>query len=517
MIAYPLLENLAGLIHSLTNPQKRYFRMYVGTAGEQTARYIRLFDAIKSWERSEQETMEAFAAQLIKRGIVRSHEVSQVAGYLYDKILESMRGIPESHRAHADITGYLRDCRFLLDKELFEGCRSMLKRVGELLSKYDYPELELERLLLERHLHTRWGGRQFELRLEEIHNEVESILSRLQQDNELYLHNVHIMQSFYLGQPLPEKTNNAIHRYMIRIQTPELGFGTRYRMTIALANYHRLTPKPQGPIPSPEFVAPSKEMEFRYLEDVLELMLKNPKLRAEEPAAYLQLLVRYLATALDNERWDRFVLFSQRLKPYENTPEFYKSFVYLYLISFLKKGVFEEGEKYIRQHKLRERLFLPNYRMRASRLATILFYCAIICFVLKKGEESLFWLDKVITHNPPESLPDLRCVAQFLKILIIYQTPSLQRIHEPELLIHKLEQWLSERKFEGEFYGCALTMIKHTCIGGMPDHGALENVLVRLKELFPQKKEYEQFGIFLAWFDSRLEGVLIRTSVMQYL
>lgn len=511
MPTYPLLQRLILLIDCLTPAQKRYFRMYVGAAAsENTARYLKLFDAVNQHTKQEEnEPEEVFVAGLLRRKVVRVHELSQVAGYLYDKILESMRLTPEFQPMRAKIAGLLQDARFLLGKELFSDCQDQLKKAGELLRRFDYPELQLELLNLERRLQTRNGGKGFNDRLDEIQAELQRLTQRLHTDNELLLHNLAILRSFVRFEPLPAESHTAMQHYLADWKS-ELPHDTRYRTFVAISRYQRLTiPGLNGQ----QMNTAQKQLEYDLCEEMMQYFNQNPELKDEFYHDFLNLLIQLLIAALDLQRFDRFNYYSVRLKNFEGQLDFYRNIVYLYLLRFLKSGEFAEGVQYIHSHRLRETLPELQQKIRPSRYAVIAMNCGILHFINADVDNAVFWFDTVLAHKPPENLPALRFSAFLLKLAAQADRPEL----DPLPAIDKLTRWLDRNEFRDEIYVTARVLLRHLLLDIRTNRLAATEALESLRKQYAAHSDNAHMGPFIAWAESRLTQKNLAEVITAYL
>jgi hypothetical protein len=519
MDARPLFEKLTRLILSLSVTQKRNFKLFVKTyADQESPRYIRLFDFINKIS-AEPDFDGNITSIVTQKKILRIHEMSQVANYLYYKILESMRQMPETHKVRIEIVRILQDCRFLISKEMFDEAWKEILKAKELLEQQDYPELELEVTLLERRLYGAWQRENMGQHLTLVYNKVDQVLKRLQKDNDVFYQNICLLQSFVTSTPLPMEVSVNTHRYILELKSENLPFGIKYRMLLAVANYHRLPPPEPIPIPPVELVYPSRAEEYAHLLQLVQLMDKNRGQVREDPSNFLEILVRYLSSAIDLGRWEDFYRHSLHLEHYHGTNEFYRNATYIYLLAFIRKGQFAEAEDFITKHKINEEIFKPRYHIRPSRLATICFYCVLIYLIRKKSEAALFWLEKIIDHKPADSMPGLRNTAYLIRMLVIAHSPILSGKYNVQRLIVLFQRW-NEPRIERKtaITEICLQIINHFCEeDNSRRHATTLTLLEKLKEVPKHNHTNEQIDIFAALAESYLLGKPFDETVKPYL
>ena len=117
-------EDLFQLIKSLSQNEKRYFRIYASAHilhGKNN--YMRLFEAIAR--------QKIYDEKYIKQKFSRERFVKQlsvVKNYLYNLILKSLRNYHSSTSANAVLVNMLRDIEILYDKGLFQEAQKRIKK-----------------------------------------------------------------------------------------------------------------------------------------------------------------------------------------------------------------------------------------------------------------------------------------------------------------------------------------------------------------------------------------------------
>src|ERR1044072_3299219 len=136
--------NLFFLIKSLSKSEKRYFRLYAGSAG---ANYLRLFDFI---EKQKEPDDDAVKKQFKNEKFIRQLHVVKI--YLSDLILESLRIYHRGHSSFSDVLDLLREVEILHGKELYDLALQKLAKAEQLAMRYERIALLLEVLAWKRKL-----------------------------------------------------------------------------------------------------------------------------------------------------------------------------------------------------------------------------------------------------------------------------------------------------------------------------------------------------------------------------
>jgi len=82
---------LYNLIKSLSGPEKRYFKIFVGTRNQKNNKYLLLFDGIDAQEAFNEEALKL---KVYGTSDIQSRKYSELKAYLYDLILRSLQAYP---------------------------------------------------------------------------------------------------------------------------------------------------------------------------------------------------------------------------------------------------------------------------------------------------------------------------------------------------------------------------------------------------------------------------------------
>ncbi|MEP2509428.1 MAG: hypothetical protein ABJH72_08730 [Reichenbachiella sp.] len=121
--------NLFKLIKSLSQTEKRYFKLYCGLQ-KGNSNYLRLFEVIESLE----EYSEAKISEMTRDETFHSH-LAVTKSYLQQLILKSLRNYHEKISKDAEIGNLLLNAEILFSKELFDHCLNHLAKAEALAKK----------------------------------------------------------------------------------------------------------------------------------------------------------------------------------------------------------------------------------------------------------------------------------------------------------------------------------------------------------------------------------------------
>lgn len=123
--------NLYRLIKSLSQTEKRYFKLFCGLQKE-NSNYLKLFEIIDELEVNDDSKI----VEMTKKLSFHSH-LAVTKNYLQQLILKSLRNYHEKFSKDAEIGNLLLNAEILFNKELFELCLSHLLKAEKLAKKVE--------------------------------------------------------------------------------------------------------------------------------------------------------------------------------------------------------------------------------------------------------------------------------------------------------------------------------------------------------------------------------------------
>ena len=123
--------SLFQLIKSLSQTEKRYFRIYCNSQQE-SSNHLKLFDAIDKQEYfNDEEIKEQF------KGAAFVNQLHVTKNYLQNLILKSLRNYHAKISKDAEIRNLIADAEILLNKELFDQCHYVLMRAEKMALRFE--------------------------------------------------------------------------------------------------------------------------------------------------------------------------------------------------------------------------------------------------------------------------------------------------------------------------------------------------------------------------------------------
>ena len=138
-------QSLFILIQSLSQSEKRYFRIYASQFSSGPSSSLRLFDHLRKLDGYDEAAVQAH----FEGDKIASHFAYE-KNRLFQLILKAMRACHAGKSASAILQEHIKDLYFLGEKRHFEACRSVLRKAKKLATKHELYSDWLKLLRFER-------------------------------------------------------------------------------------------------------------------------------------------------------------------------------------------------------------------------------------------------------------------------------------------------------------------------------------------------------------------------------
>lgn len=507
------LTRLVLLVKSLKPSQKTYFKRYIGISGEQYAQYEKLFDSVNFW--LKKETQKTSLSKFLE-GVdgLNQKQLSRLSTYLFDKILESLRPIPEQYKTSNTILDYIKDIYFLMGREQYEDCLDRIEEAKKLAVIADKPALRFELMHLEKQVISEMGIRRNSDEMAETAQERAQLVAQVDINNSLLafadclqVYNFERRFDLYQFEPIWRKLSactsfTSEQRFSMELMCSQLS---------KCANMDAALREKLGSINI------SLLDEMAYLNSIKDSSFIE-FLSAEDPRRYINLWDNYLSAALNNDVLEAFESNKSRFERMRDFPKYYRHIVYLYLLYYIKTDKFEAAGAYIQEQKIdikRLTQLIDSYT--PSRAISIAYHCLLVFFVLKKPYVQVRELvDFLLKKSGKYTRIDVYCITRYIEIMVLYSEGILQQHRSPMIYLENLENYLRKYKHWDELHDKLIAglrvMLKPN---GKPaqQKAAMEEI----GEYLSRNPGYKPYAILLAWMESCHAQVSLRSVIGKYL
>ncbi|RAV29273.1 hypothetical protein [Sinomicrobium soli] len=407
-------DSLFILIKSLSKSEKRQFKLYVNRLGVNAdAKFLALFNLLdKMKDYSEKE--------ILKSGIVKKQQLSNLKAHLYKQVLVSLRLNPVNQNIRIQIREQLDFATILYHKGLYRQSLKILEKAKQFAIENEEKNIAFEIVEFEKIIETQYitrsiSGRADELSVQAKELSIQNVIASRLSNLSLQLYGI-LLKSGYVKsdeehQRIAEYFNSRLPHYRLE----DLGFREKLWLYKAYLWYSFLTQ---------DFLS-----SFKYASKLTDLFHENEQMIYMNPVYYLK-SNNYLLEALFMLKYGtQFKAVLHRLEEVIASGPFPKnenvaslSFLYIYInklnLHFME-GSFEEGlmlvDEILSQLKVHKDTIDEHHVM--------VFYYKIACMYFGNGDNRMCiaYLKKIIDNKNLTMREDLMCFSRVLSLVAHYE------------------------------------------------------------------------------------------------
>ncbi|WP_248722102.1 hypothetical protein [Seonamhaeicola sp. ML3] len=407
-------DNLFVLIKSLSKSEKRQFKLYVGRLGvNEDSKFLTLFNILDKLPRYDE-------AAILKKGIVKKQQLSNVKAHLYKQILISLRLNPSHQDIRIQIREQLDFATILYHKGLYKQSLKILDKAKNLAivneeKNIAYEIVELEKIIESQYITRSLSNRADELTIQAKELSQQNVVASKLSNLSLQLYGLFLKTGYVKNdqehQIITKYYNDRLPVYDIN----KLGFREKLWLYKAKLWYSFLTV---------DFLAC-----YKYASKWVDLFYDNRDMIVLNPVFFLR-GNHYLLEALFYLRqYDKFKETLSKLEEITKEKKFPLddnieglAFLYIYANKFnlhFIEGSFEAGLPLI--DEVLEQL--NNYQNRIDEHHVMVFYYKIASMYFGAGNTKgcIQFLDKIISNKSLQMREDLLCFSRILNLVAHYE------------------------------------------------------------------------------------------------
>ncbi len=407
-------DNLFVLVKSLSKSEKRQFKLYVGRLGvNEDSKFLTLFNILDKLSKYDEAT-------ILKKGIVKKQQLSNLKAHLYKQILISLRLNPSHQDIRIQIREQLDFATILYHKGLYKQSLKILDKAKNLAivneeKNIAYEIVELEKIIESQYITRSLSNRADELTVQAKELSQQNVVASKLSNLSLQLYG-HFLKTGYVKNDIESKRiteyfNARLPEYDINT----LGFREKLWLYKAHLWYSFLTQ---------DFLAC-----YKYAMKWVSLFYDNKDMIILNPVFFLR-GNHYLLEALFYLRqYEKFKEYLNKLEDITNEKWFPAddnidglAFLYIYANKFnlhFIEGSFTEGLPLI--DEVLEQL--KKYDNRIDEHHIMVFYYKIASMYFGAGDNKgcIQYLEKIISNKSLQMREDLLCFSRILNLVAHYE------------------------------------------------------------------------------------------------
>lgn len=407
-------DNLFVLIKSLSKSEKRQFKLYVGRLDVNTnSKFIALFNFLDKSKVYNEDT-------IIKSGIVKKSQLSNLKAHLYKQILISLRLNPLHKNARVQIREQLDFATILYHKGLYKQSLKILDKAKSLALDNEeknlaYEIVELEKVIESQYITRSISNRADELVIQAKELSVQNVITSKLSNLSLQLYGILLKQGYVKNDEEFKQITKYFNDRMPEVQFEKLSFRERLWLYKSHLWYSFLVH---------DFLSC-----YKYASKYVMLFTENSKMITLNPVFFLKgnhYLLESLFLLRHNTKFKESLLNLEAIVAEKSFPKDDNlevlSFLYIYnnkLNLHFIEGSFEEGLPFVGVILAK----IKAFKNRIDEHHIMIFYYKIAClyFGAREYRKCIEYLEKIIENKSLQMREDLLCFSRILNLIAHYE------------------------------------------------------------------------------------------------
>ncbi|GAB1855433.1 hypothetical protein MHTCC0001_02670 [Flavobacteriaceae bacterium MHTCC 0001] len=407
-------DNLFVLVKSLSKSEKRQFKLYVGRLGvNEDSKFLMLFNILDKLKTYDEVV-------ILKRGIVKKQQLSNLKAHLYKQILISLRLNPSHQNIRIQIREQLDFATILYHKGLYKQSLKILDKAKNMAILAEeknaaYEIVELEKIIESQYITRSISNRADELTIQAKELSLQNVLASKLSNLSLQLYGLFLKTGYIKNDEEYKIVTKYFNDRLPNYDINKLGFREKLWLYKSYLWYSFLTV---------DFLAC-----YKYASKWVDLFYENKDMIILNPVFFLR-GNHYLLEALFYLR--KHNKFQETLTKFENiTQEKWfplddnnesLAFLYIYNNKFnlhFIEGSFREGLPLI--DEVLEKLKDYNSRIDEHHIMVFYYKMASMCFGAGETKQCIYYLNKIISNKSLQMREDLLCFSRILNLVAHYE------------------------------------------------------------------------------------------------
>ncbi len=407
-------DNLFVLIKSLSKSEKRQFKLYVGRLGvNEDSKFLLLFNILDKLSSYDE-------AAILKKGIVKKQQLSNLKAHLYKQILISLRLNPSHQTIRIQIREQLDFATILYHKGLYRQSLKILDKaknlaIGNEEKNVAYEIIEFEKVIESQYITRSISNRADELTIQAKELSQQNVLASKLSNLSLQLYGLFLKTGYVKNDKETKRITKYFNDRLPKYNINTLGFREKLWLYKAHLWYSFLTQ---------DFLSC-----YKYSSKWVTLFYDNKDQIVLNPVFFLKGNHYLLESLFYLRHYNKFKKSLKRLEsitkenwfPVDDNIEGL-AFLYVYNNKFnlhFIEGSFHEGLPIVEEVLDR----LKKYQDRIDEHHVMVFYYKIASLYFGAGENKkcIFFLEKIIGNKSLEMREDLLCFARVLNLVAHYE------------------------------------------------------------------------------------------------
>jgi len=501
-------DNLFVLIKSLSKSEKRQFKLYVGRLGvNEDSKFLTLFNILEKLPTYDEGT-------ILKNGIVKKQQLSNLKAHLYKQILISLRLNPSHQNLRIQIREQLDFATILYHKGLYKQSLKILDKAKSVAISNEekniaYEIIELEKVIESQYITRSISSRADELTIQAKELNRQNLLTSKLSNLSLQLYGLFLKTGYVKNDEEYHRVTNYFNDRLPNFEIAELGFREKLWLYKSYLWYSFLIQ---------DFLSC-----YKYSKKWVELFYEHPDMIKLNPVFFLkgnQYLLEALFYIKHHEKFKSALGDFERITqeswfPKDDNVESL-TFLYSYTNKFnlhFMEGTFHEGLPIVSE--VLEGIKIHKSRIDEHHIMVFYYKIASLYFGIGENKKCIEYLGKIISNKSLEMREDLLCFSRILNLVAHYEAGLDYNL---DALIRSTYKFLIKME---DLYEVQKEMIKFLRgLGDIYPH-EIKNAFINLHKKLKEYEEhpYERRAFLyldvISWLESKIENKSVNIIIRE--
>jgi hypothetical protein len=501
-------DNLFVLVKSLSKSEKRQFKLYVGRLGvNEDSKFLMLFNILEKLPNYDEAT-------ILRNGIVKKQQLSNLKAHLYKQILISLRLNPSHQNLRIQIREQLDFATILYHKGLYKQSLKILDKAKTLAIANEekniaYEIIELEKIIESQYITRSISNRADELTIQAKELNRQNLLASKLSNLSLQLYGLFLKTGYVKNDEEYKRVTKYFNDRLPKYNINELGFREKLWLYKSYLWYSFLIQ---------DFLSC-----YKYSKKWVDLFYANQDMIKLNPVFFLrgnQYLLEALFFVRHHDKFKRALsdfesITQEKWFPKDDNVESL-TFLYVYTNKFnlhFMEGTFHEGLPLVKE--VLEGIKKHETRIDAHHIMVFYYKIASLYFGIGENKKCIAFLDKIISNKSLQMREDLLCFSRILNLVAHYEAGLDYNL---DALIRSTYKFLIKME---DLYEVQKEMIKFLRgLGNIYPH-EIKKEFIKLLEKFKEFEDhpYEKRAFLyldvISWLESKIENKSVNLIIRE--
>ena len=479
-------NKLFKIVKSMSAMEKRYFKVIANKKGDNSNKYLVLFDAIDAQKEFDDD---ALLEQVYKVKSISKKNYSELKGYLYEVILKTLQSFDEKSSMRNKLSNHMHNVDVLFKRGHMQLCKEELKKAKKTATQFEEFSTLYEIAKWEKWIaHTM-------IDVNFLHSE----LGRIEEEEKQYLEQLNLLSKYrnlFLELYLKIKSREGlddIHHIVNSDLINKENFNS-HRSTVLYYRSKALL----------AFIQKDNHAFGEHSRVLLEIMESKPHFLKEEVAEYISALHNYCMFCIVKRDFDTLHKTNEKIKTVtplniDDRIKIHLQYMHNHFLYCIRTGQFEEARNTLPEHFNKIKLF--NTTVFDDQ--HFLFHYAYIYFGCGDYDEALYhlnnWLDMPSTIDKPK----LQMLSRVFNLILHYELGNILLVSS---LIKSTYRFLKKenqlQEIEKAFLNFIKTVIKAQ--GKREVKECFQKFKISLMNITDSEEATISVFDLMSWVDSKL-------------